>query len=548
MGHHCSYECRFYVENNDLVLITTAYYKNTSLDVYREYLKTNKAECRNLFFSYLAGYTVTFPNEKIYRYSNERMPLERWGYTQAISNLRYGTYPQDLDRVKTMLLEVCPELKYFCKKYSNDAGYENLFEVIRNYWKHPECETLLELGFVDLAMNQSLYKLTKPKLKEVLNIIQTNKDIICHNTRLRDIQVYLKQYQKKMSFKDYWLWYVIANDRMNKWSVKIDFEAWKYINKQIEKSKGKDQISKHEYFDYINMAKKVGHDVEDPYWKYPSNFRKMHNLVMEQVRSISAAKLALQQDFLKLVCKSMLKYNSEINGYKIFIPVEAIEWQKTCDVLYQCLIRNGYMKKVINQESIIVFIWKDNEPVATCEIDYKKNILQFYGDERGHTTGDSCKPNDEVIACFNLWLDKFKPHKEKFKITDSMHYYKGFNDYKDNVFHTSVGSMDGRGKGSSFVLGGIYETPFEDEEIIEAGGAGCVSTNKVFHFCSSITEISRHFNPSVYAEIKPLGAIVEHDGALLSNKIEIVRLISADEVNAIMQLEAIKNQAAACIS
>ena len=265
---------------------------------------------------------------------------------------------------------------------------------------------------------------------------------------------------------------------------------------------------------------------------------------MEQIRSISASKLALQQDFLKIICKSMVKYNKVINGYKIFIPVEAIEWQKTCDVLYQCLIRNGYMKKVINQESIIVFIWKDNEPVATCEIDYKKNIQQFYGDERGHQQGESCLPSDEVQEIFKQWLKEFKPKKEKFNIKDNTHYYKGFDSYnaETNIFHTFVGKMDGEGKGSSFKIGEVYLTPFDDEEIENAGGKGCVSTNKVFHFCSSISEISKHYHPNVYCEVKPLGAIVEHEGAILSNKIEIIRLIPEEEVKKIMLLETQKQQ------
>ena len=537
MGHHCGYNCRFEIEKNDIVLITTAYYKDYMLDVYKEYLLSEKSYCRNVFFSYLAGYTITFPEEKIYKFSKEKMGLEKWGFTESIKHFRYGQYYQHLEDVYNMFLKVDPELKYFCMKYKNDAGYCNLFEVARNYKSHPECETLLELGLTSLAMNQTLYKLTKPKLKEILNVIQLNKNIICQETRLKDIQVYLKEYKNKMSFSDYWRWYVIANTRMDKWGVKIDYQDWKYLMKQSEKSKGKIQINKYEFNDYLDMCKKVGHDINDPYWRYPNNFRKNHDLVMEQIRSVSAAKLTLQQDFLKKVCKSMLKYNTEINGYKIFIPVEAIEWQKTCDILYQCLIRNGYMKKVINQESIIIFIWKDNNPIATAEIDYKKNILQFYGDERGHIRGENCKPSDEVIEIFNFWLETFKPKKEKFEIKDNMHYYKGFEAIDGLTLHTCVGAMDGKGKGSSFVIGNIYETPFEDEEIIEAGGIGCVSTNKVFHFCNSITEISRHYHATVYCEIKPLGAIVEHDGALLSNKIEILKVLSEQEVNYILEQE-----------
>lgn len=551
MGHKCSYVCRFEIDvvKNDVVVITTASYKNYSLDVYKEYLKEDKAYCRNLWFSYLAGYTVNFPDEKVYknRYCKERYGLESWGTTEKIETLRCGKYYQELWKVKTLLEATYPELKYFVKKFDDSSQYYRLFEIIRNYWKHPESETLIQMGLFDLALNQSLYKLTKPKLKEVIRTI-SSCDLPISNLKLKDIQTYNKNYKDQMTFKEFIRWYIVANERMARWVKTLTFEEYKYIEKQAMKSNGKIQISNHEYFDYLEMAKKVGHDITDPYWKYPSDFRKKHDEVMEQIRTISASKLALQQDFLKIVCKSMVKYNKTINGYKIFIPLEAIEWQTTCDELYQCLIRNGYMKKVINQETIIVFIWKDNKPIATAEIDYKKKIQQFYGDERGHQRGESCKPSEEVETVFNEWLKTFKPKKEKFVYEDNIHYYKGFDSFDGNIFHTNVGSMDGVGKGSSFKVGEIYLTPFEDEEIETAGGQGCVSTNKVFHFCNSITEISRHYNPKVYCEIKPLGAVVEHDGAILSNKIEIIRPIPEEEVKALMILEQQSNQAMACIS
>ena len=119
-----------------------------------------------------------------------------------------------------------------------------------------------------------------------------------------------------------------------------------------------------------------------------------------------------------------------------------------------------------------------------------------------------------------------------------MHYYKGFASKKDeSTFFTMVGSMDGLNQGSTFKVGEVYETPFEDEEIYCKGGKGCVSTNKVFHFCNTISEISRHYSPKYYCEVKPLGAVVENNGALLSNKIEIVRALSDIEVQQILQQE-----------
>lgn len=546
MAHKCKYTMRFYVdyEKDDLVRVTTAHWKNKSLDVYREFLNSGEIESRNLYFAQLGGWLVTFPGEKqtrsYYTYFGYKQELEEWQKEVKTDSLM-GECEQKLEDIKLMLFEVDSKLFYFCKKLELiPALYSKLFDLVRIYREHPECETLIQYGFYDLALNKSLYKLSKKKLKEVLQVVSTVKEsgIPTSKVTLNDIQKYNLHFKKQIpDFIEWFRWYALENNK-GKWGRQIEYNDWKYIQKKVENSKGAIQITCNEYLDYLEMAQKVGHNIEDPYWRYPNDFRKMHDKVMEQLNAVSLAKLALQQDFLKIVCKSMVKFNKEVNGFKIFISTEAKEWKQTCDDLYQCLIRNGYMKKVIDQETIIVFIWKDNKPVATCELDYEKNIKQFYGDERGHKEGKSCLPSDEVQEAFNIWLKDFKPKKVKFDCDSSMHYYKGFTDYDgDKTFHTTFGQMDGVYKGSSFVLGNIYETPFEDDEVLAAGGKGCVSTPKVFHFCSSISEISRHYAPKYYCEVKPLGAIVEHNGALLSNKIQILRKLSEEEVSSLMILE-----------
>lgn len=544
MAHNCNYTMRFYVdyEKNDLVRVTTAHWKDKSLDVYREFLNSGKIESRNLYFSQMGGWLVSFPGEVnkrgYYNYFGYKQDLEEWSH-EAKTDALMGECEQNIKDVKVMLFEVDSKLFYFCKKLDSNFIYPKLFELVRIYREHPECETLIQYGFYELALNKSLYRLSKPKLKQVLQAVNELKNVsIYGGITLRQIQEYNLHWKDKIStIKEWFDWYGITNN-FGKYGQQLDYDCWKYIQRKINNSKGAIQITKYEYLDYLEMAKKVGHNIEDPYWRYPNDFRKMHDKVMEQLNAVSLAKLALQQDFLRIVCKPMLKYNKEINGYNIFISTEAKEWKQTCDDLYQCLIRNGYMKKVIDQEAIIVFIWKDGKPIATAELDYKKNIQQFYGDERGHSRGESCKPNEEVEEAFNIWLESFKPKKAKFDYDASIHYYKGFNDFDGKeTFHTNCGQMDGSGKGSSFVLGNVYETPFDDDEILAAGGIGCVSTPKVFHFCSSISEIARHYSPNYYCEIKPLGAVVENDGALLSNKIKIVRYLQPEEVEAIKILE-----------
>ena len=64
MGHRCEFTCRFENEGNDMVRITRAHWKNKELDVYKEYLNSGKCMARNLYFSTLGGYLVTFPGEK----------------------------------------------------------------------------------------------------------------------------------------------------------------------------------------------------------------------------------------------------------------------------------------------------------------------------------------------------------------------------------------------------------------------------------------------------------------------------------------------------
>ena len=250
---------------------------------------------------------------------------------------------------------------------------------------------------------------------------------------------------------------------------------------------------------------------------------------MEELKNVRETASKLKGEYLKAVVKPMLKYNANINGYDIFIPDDIETIQKQCDVLYQCLIRNGYVEKVLMQDEILAFIWKDGKPVATAEIFYNGKLGQFYGDERGHARGESCLPSEECQAAFNEWFKKFKPIKEKAP-KRNIHYYKGF-------YHKLSDTQFKGWNDFKFEIGKTYETKFSNDEINVLGGEKCNATDKVFHFCESITEISKHYNPTCYCEIEPLGAVVEHNGALLSNRIKILRFIPEEEVNQIIAKE-----------
>lgn len=499
-----------------------------TLDVYKEYetgtyYGTERFFARNIV-STMMGYLVYYPGERIiqtgYWYGGDQYAPNVPDDWQNYGSERIGgCYPENKssDRDIENVLEVYPNFKYIIKKINReDLNNPLLMDLINVFKEHPEVEGLCQLGLYTIALNKQLYKLTLPKRKAVIKFIMEHHEEMNKWTTLRSIQCCLKY---KSDLETY-------NQYRSNWQI-ITFEEFLHLNKKGVPDYNKIRL----YADYLEMCEKVGHDLKDPYWHFPSNLDKAHAKVMEELKAARETSSKIKGDYLKAVMKPMVKYNATVNGYDIFIANDIETIQKQCDVLYQCLIRNGYINKVLMQEEILVFIWKDNKPIATAEIFYNGKLGQFYGDERGHSRGESCLPDADVQEAFNIWFKTFKPIKAKAP-KRNIHYYKGFYTKIDNS--TFKGFRDFK-----FEVGKVYETDFSNDEINVLGGQKCNATDKVFHFCESITEISNHYNPTCYCEIEPLGALVEYNGALLSNRIKILRYIQPDEVEAIKKREAI---------
>ena len=454
---------------------------------------------------------------------------------------RFNGYTLNAMYTLEELIELRPILKYSQINIDN-----NVIEYLGLYTEHPSLEFLKKCKFTYLYSNKSaLKKLDKDKtyMKFLFQCYKAGKVNDTHQFYL----AYYKRYNMDLShyetFREaytQWQFNVSAKTSNTKyygqrWYKQDTFgKVFSTLDSCIDlmkylKNKGTDI---YRYKDYLSMADKVGHNIEDEYWLFPNDVNKAHDKVMEELKNVQATATALKGDYLKAVSQAMAdEFNATVDGYDIFIPTDMETITKQCDTLYQCLIRNNYVTKVLNQEEILVFVWKDGQPIATAEVFYDKKLGQFYGDERGHSRGESCLPSEEVQAAFNKWLELFEPKKAKAE--RSIKYYKGFHSVDENgIYHTSYGDF-------SFEIGKTYATPFDDEEIITQGGAGCVSTTRVFHFCESISEISHHYSPTCYCEIEPLGPVVEHNGACLSNRIKIVRAISEEELVVLRKQESL---------
>lgn len=527
MAHRCDYIDRFaiYKVNGKkyIAKVTDAYWKLKSLDVYVEldvnYEKDTKNKRwykrENLIYRNMCGWSVVFPGEKLisWYYGTREFFFEAWDWcAKRITALRSCNKVLKKD-IKDSILKLYPNFEYvFYKIPEKHKDFTTVFEIFNVWLLYPQIEFLIMLGFVDLALNQNFLKLTDKNKKKIIDYIKKNFELCKEHSflkelRLCDIQQCMKY---KLNFLEYYEY--VEFTRFKNKGYLLKYPMYKYcMNKKIDYL---------EYLDYLDMAKSNGHDINDKYWLYPSDFVKQHNKVMEEKKNVELLNSNLRSDLLKEVLHDFIPYNTNIDGYDVFVTSDIKVIQKQCDTLYQCLIRNNYINKVIDQEEILVFIWKDGKPLYTAEVFYDGKIGQFYGDERDRS---KCSAPEDIRLILNKYLELIELKKRKFK-TKKL-YYKGFHKKLDaEHFYTSVGDF-------TFEVGKIYKTHFDDNDILELGGKKCVSTNKIFHFCDNVKEISMHYSPKYYCVVEPLGPILEHEGAFLSNKIKIVRELTADEVS-----------------
>lgn len=377
MAHRAEFIERIEIINGKIYLIYNAVWKNRELDVFKQDLDSGRQYARNLYFTYLAGYTVSYPGEKERYYGITE--LEEWSFTMNINICCKKQIPYNVDDI----LQIKPHLKYFFKKLSEPINYQLLFTLIKAYEEHPEIENLIELKLYRLALNKSFIKLKNKK--PIINFIKNNKSSLNQYTTLKDIQTAIK-YDIPLS----WI---------------PDFNLLKLI-KNIDRKKILSYIKKHnintrEYLNYIEMCQKAQCDITDSYWLLPHDFNSAHDTVMEYLHQIELNKQKAREEALYAVGKKFSKYNKIIDGYRVFIPDNMNDIKHACDDLHQCLISCDYVGKMINKKCILVFIWQDDTPLATAEVFYNKSVGQFYGNEQDR---DNCLPSDDIKRVLDKWI------------------------------------------------------------------------------------------------------------------------------------------------
>lgn len=384
--HKCSFKQEFRIIKGKLTLCATALYKNYSLECYRR--NEEKIIVRNMLYKPIAGYGVEFPGEKCRSYysGSYTAVLEDWGRPNW--NIHPPIGYQCPDKAEKEMVEKCyPGMKYVLAKA--DLSYSEILDIIPIWKKNPKVELLLAAGFFKLAFSKSFMNLKPSTQKKYMALLKGMENEDPSLTKLRAISKGFTPNQYEISTH-----YAFRR--------KCTLEMAKYVEKT--------GVNPQEYVDYRNMVSEIGHDLNDDYWAFPSDFKKAHAKALRQVKNVRKQQeekkaAEIQEKYIKAVKKYVGKI-IESNGLKVYVPEFSAEFGKHAKPLHQCLVYADYVGQVARGSKVLVFIQKNGRPYATAEINIIKRKLivgQFYGDE--HLKDYSARP--DAVQAFNDWAKKF---------------------------------------------------------------------------------------------------------------------------------------------
>lgn len=301
------------------------------------------------------------------------------------------------------------EYVYKLPKYKYSAvnlyTYTDILNYLRFYEKYPKCELLVKAGMSNLAASIQILRLcdkdknfckwlykNKDKansgyyISSIINAYKQNKNI----EEVYNFEKFKKQFVQKDNFKN--LKAFLQNDETNKFL--------KYLIKQ--KTDG------YSYEDYRHACEYLGLDMTEDKNRYPKDFKKWHDIRIDQYHTKKAEKDAkerkeLYQKFANVANKYLsLERLIVKEDYVCIIAKSPQQLVYEGEKLHHCVGRMNYDQKFAREESLIFFIrnrLSPNTPLVTLEYSPKNHkILQCYGE---HDT----KPSDEILNFVNKkWL------------------------------------------------------------------------------------------------------------------------------------------------
>ena len=295
-----------------------------------------------------------------------------------------------------------PKYKYAAvDKYT----YTDILNYLRFYEKYPKCELLVKAGLSNLATSIQILRLCD-KDKSFCKWLYKNKDKANSGYYISSI---INAYKQNKDIEE-----VYNFEKFKKQFVrKENFVQLKSFLKQNETNKFlsyliKQKTDGYSYEDYRHACEYLGLDMTEDKNRYPKDFKKWHDIRIDQYHTKKAEKDAkerkeLYQKFANVANKYLsLERLIVKEDYVCIIAKSPQQLIYEGKKLNHCVGQMNYDQKFAREESLIFFIRNrlfPNTPLVTLEYSLKNHkILQCFGE---HDT----KPSDEILEFVNKkWL------------------------------------------------------------------------------------------------------------------------------------------------
>lgn len=343
---------------------------------------------KNMYYSRMGGYRTVWKNSHPSQYYFNEPERNIWF---SCSMQYYNVYSSPLFDLQD-LIEADVSLQYCA------WDKQPIIDYVTIYRKYPELEILSKLKLNRLMYNtKCLEKLKERSFKKFLFKCGANSGVAG-----REI---LYCYNHKLNYSQY-LQHKKENERINraKKDTKKILEEYPALPKQqlFKYLKEKD-ISAFNYLDLLKAEVYLHLDLTLEKNIFPHDFMYWHDFYTKQMSDSENKEIDLK---IKEQADRYKKLAKKIDGVKLVFPKATSELIIEGERLNHCVGRMGYNKKIAEDESLILFVRKDEEedkPFVTMEYDpHKKKVLQLYA---VHDT----QPEETIKEIiYNKWLPKVK--------------------------------------------------------------------------------------------------------------------------------------------
>lgn len=294
-----------------------------------------------------------------------------------------------------------PKYKY---SHADKYNYTDLLDYLRTYEEYPQAEYLVQMGLLYLATSKIILKKIG-RDKNFRKWLIQNKDELIRKQHY--IYVITRSYAEKKSLRYAQSYEELKkkyknNDTAKKIVKLLDDDVKRFFDYII-----RNDTNLFTYLDYYRACEYLQLDMTDTKNILPMDFKRWHDIRIDEYRSAKALKDAeerkeLYAKFANVAEKYLPLQSSKDNVFIVVIARSPDELVREGEALDHCVGRMNYDQRFIREESLIFFVRNINEPdVPFVTMEYslsQKRVLQCYG-EHDH------KPSDSVLNYVNKkWL------------------------------------------------------------------------------------------------------------------------------------------------